>query len=204
MPLREPIELARMIPLVLMTESTTVRAAAAVSSTRPPFALSVPFLVLLTSDLSGRPVATSMTLDEMWSPTASVISLSPYMSRVKLLPEASATVPSSAVMVPELRTPGATSAANPPLVAVIRPRLTIDASGRPGMLKFIRPAMKSSFLMSLVVARKPAVLMTAPLPNRMPSRLMRKMRPFAVSVPRICDGPSPPVTRLSATDELLG
>ena len=77
--------------------------------------------MLLTSDLSGRPVATSMTLLAMLSPTASVISLSPYMSSVKLLPDASATVPSVAVMVPELRTPGATSAAKPPLVAVIRP-----------------------------------------------------------------------------------
>ena len=57
----------------------------------------------------------------MLSPTASVISLSPYMSSVKLLPDASATVPSVAVMVPELRTPGATSAAKPPLVAVILP-----------------------------------------------------------------------------------
>ena len=38
---------------------------------------------------------------------------------MKLLPEASATVPSVAVMVPELRTPGATSAAKPPLVAVM-------------------------------------------------------------------------------------
>ena len=34
-------------------------------------------LVLLTSDLSGWPVATSMTLEAIWSPTASVISLSP-------------------------------------------------------------------------------------------------------------------------------
>ena len=121
MPLWRPIELALITPLVLMTESTTARAAAAVSSTRPPLALSVPLLVLLTSDLSGRPVATSMTLLAMLSPTASVISLSPYMSSVKLLPDASATVPSVAVMVPELRTPGATSAAKPPLVAVILP-----------------------------------------------------------------------------------
>ena len=52
-----------MTPLVLMTESTTARAAAAVSSTRPPFALMTPLLVLLTSDLSGLPVATSITLE---------------------------------------------------------------------------------------------------------------------------------------------
>ena len=55
-----PIELASITPLVLMTESTTCRAAAAVSSTRPPLALIVPSLV--TSDLSGWPVATSITL----------------------------------------------------------------------------------------------------------------------------------------------
>ena len=64
--------------------------------------------------------------------------------------------------------------------------------------------MKSAFLISLVVARKPAVLTTEPGPNNMPSRLMMKTRPLAVSVPMISDGPRPPVTRLSATDELEG
>ena len=58
--------------------------------------------------------------------------------------------------------------------------------------------------MSFVVARKPAVFTTAEGPNRMPSRLMTNTRPFAVSVPMISEGPSPPVTRLSTTDELLG
>ena len=58
--------------------------------------------------------------------------------------------------------------------------------------------------MSLVVARKPAVLTTAPGPNRTPSRLMMNTRPLAVSVPRISEGPRPPVTLLSATDELDG
>ena len=72
------------------------------------------------------------------------------------------------------------------------------------MLKLYRPAMKSAFLMSLVVARKPAVFTTLPGPNRMPSRLMMKTRPLAVSEPMISDGPRPPVTRLSATDEALG
>jgi hypothetical protein len=58
--------------------------------------------------------------------------------------------------------------------------------------------------MSLVVARKPEVLMTAPGPNSTPSRLITNTRPLAVRVPRISDGPSPPVTRLSAIEELLG
>src|SRR5438132_14380847 len=80
----------------------------------------------------------------------------------------------------------------------------MDASGRPGMLKLYRPAIKSASLMSWVLARKPAVLTTAEGPNRIPSRLMRNTRPFAVSVPRISEGPSPPVTRLSTTEELPG
>ena len=89
-------------------------------------------------------------------------------------------------MVPELRTPGATSAAKPPFVAVIVPMLTIEASGRPGMLKLKRPAMKSSLRMSLVVARKPAVLITAPAPKMMPSRLTTNTLPLALRLPRIC------------------
>ncbi len=107
-------------------------------------------------------------------------------------------------MVPLLRTPGATSAANPALCAVIVPWLMIEASGRPGMLKLYRPAMKSEFLMSLVVARKPAVSTLAFGPNRTPSRLMTNTRPLALSVPRISVGPSPPVTRLSATEDEPG
>ncbi len=107
-------------------------------------------------------------------------------------------------MVPVLRTPGATSAAKPWLDAVMVPRLTIEASGRPGMLKFIRPAMKSSLRISLVEARKPAVLITALRPNSMPSRLMMKTRPLAVMVPSITEGPSPPVTRLSVIADELG
>ena len=45
MPLWRPIELASITPVVLMTELTTARAAAAVSSTRPPLALSVPLVL---------------------------------------------------------------------------------------------------------------------------------------------------------------
>src|SRR2546423_7706661 len=41
-PFLRPTELASITPVLLMTESTTWRAAAAVSSTRPPLALSLP------------------------------------------------------------------------------------------------------------------------------------------------------------------
>ena len=57
------------------------------------------------------------------------------MSSVNALPDASAMVPSFAVIVPVLRTPGATSAAKPPVCAVIDPMLTIEAFGLPGMVK---------------------------------------------------------------------
>ena len=70
-----PTEFASITPEVLMTELTTCRAAAAVSSTRPPFAFSLPSLV--TSDLSVCPVATSFTLPAISSPTPSCTSLSP-------------------------------------------------------------------------------------------------------------------------------
>src|SRR6266404_5783176 len=66
------------------------------------------------------------------------------------------------------------------------------------MLKLYRPAMKSEFLMSWVVARKPAVFTTALGPNRMPSRLMANTRPFAVSVPRISVGRAQPRDRRGA------
>jgi len=39
-------------------------------------------------------------------------------------------------MVPVLRTPGATNAAKPPLVAVMLPWLMIEALGCPAILKF--------------------------------------------------------------------
>ncbi len=87
------------------------------------------------SEVNGCPVATSFTWPAILSPTASVISLSQYMSRVKPLPAARPTVPSVASMMPELRTPGATSAAKPPCAAVIVPWFTTEAVGLPEMLK---------------------------------------------------------------------
>ena len=51
--------------------------------------------------------------------------------------------------------------------------------------------------MLLVVANRLPTLMLAPMPNRMPSGLTRKILPFEYSVPRICEGPCPPVTRSS-------
>src|SRR5436190_22566644 len=63
----------------------------------------------------------------------------------------------------------------------------MDASGRPGMLKLYRPAMKSAFLMSCVVARNPAVLTTDEGPNRI-RRLVRKVEENA---PVVAPEPQP-------------
>src|ERR1041385_1182320 len=64
--------------------------------------------------------------------------------------------------------------------------------------------MKSEFLMSFVVARKPAVLITPFGPISTPSRLIRKTWPLALSVPLMVEGPKPPITRLSATALAFG
>jgi hypothetical protein len=64
--------------------------------------------------------------------------------------------------------------------------------------------MKSALAMSWVVARKPAVLMTAPLPISTPFGLIRKTRPLALSVPKICDGFGSPMTRLSTVEVEFG
>src|ERR1700683_2585085 len=114
-------------------------------------------------------------------------------------------------MLPELRPPGATSAAKPPLVAVICPRLTTDAQDLPGTLKSYGPFPEAKLRLqpvslewqtSIVLARKPAELMTAPDPIKTPSPLMINTRPLASSVPSMSETPWP-VTRLSAIEELL-
>ena len=64
--------------------------------------------------------------------------------------------------------------------------------------------MKSLLAMLLVVATRLPTLMRAPMPNRMPSGLTRNTLPFDDSVPRICEGPWPPVTRSSWAELELG
>ena len=68
-------ELASMTPVLLITESTTLWAVAAVSVTWPPLALRRPSF--LTNEPSGSPVATSLTSAAIESPTASLRSWSP-------------------------------------------------------------------------------------------------------------------------------
>ena len=201
MPLRRPIELALITPLVLMTESTTARAAAAVSSTRPPFARSLPSL--LTSDLSGWPVETSITFEAIWSPTASVISLSPYMSRVKLLPEASADGAERggdgagvAHARRDQRREAAARRGDPAVVddRGVRPARDVEvvaAGHEVGVLDVVGGGEEARGVDHGAGAEQDAVAVD------------EEDAAVGGQVPRISDGPSPPVTRLSAT-ELLG
>ena len=48
------------------------------------------------------------------------------------------------------------------------------------------------------------MLISAPAPKMMPSRLTRNTRPLASMVPRICEGPWPPVTRLRVIEVAFG
>ena len=79
-------------------------------------------------------------------------------------PDAIATVPSCATITPSLRTSGASSAMYPPNAARRSPSLTTlpVLSFREN---FIRPAMKSSLLMPLVLATSPPTSTLEPLPK---------------------------------------
>ena len=120
-----------------------------------------------------------------------------------MLPDASVTVPRLAVMVPELRTPGATSAAKPPLVAVILP--PIDDRG-------IRPARDVELVGPGHEVAVPDVARRRQEAGGLDHRagaeddsvaVDDEHPPVRVDAARICDGPSPPVTRFRiAADEL--
>ena len=194
-PLAVPTERAWATPSRLITFLTMSRAAAAVSRTAPPSADRVP--VLFTSALMSFPSA-ALTCFVTWSPTANLISLSPYRSTVKLLPAAIWTVPRRAWMMPEFSTPGATSPTSPASAAVMVPRLTTEAvSLALGMSKFSLPAMKLALVMPDVVAMIAPTFTCAPLPNRMPLGLVMMTVPLAESWPRMVLAPLPS-TRFNA------
>ena len=170
---------------VLITESTTARAAAAVSSTlrRSRSARRSWF----ADQRLQRPARGDVDdLGRDLVPTARVISLSPYRSSVKLLPR-QRDVPSVAVMVPELRTPGATSAAKPPSSLVVHPVLD-RRIGPARNVDIVRPGHEIRVLDVIGGGEKARVFTTLPGPNTLPSRLMTTTRPLAVNVTMISDG----------------
>jgi hypothetical protein len=99
---------ARTVPVWLTTSSPTV-AELPISATRPPLACSVP---LFSTDALVAMASELMTM---------LVRPSPARSSVILRPEASATVPPSAVMLPALLTAAPISTTGPPLVVVILP-----------------------------------------------------------------------------------
>ena len=106
-------------------------------------------------------------------------------------------------MMPELATCGATSAAMPAWVTVIRPRLTTAAPGAAGWSNTMCPAMKFWLVIPAAVAMKPAVLICAPLVKVIPSWFSRITWPLALICPAIWDGFGP-TTRFSATAAAFG
>ena len=94
--------------------------------------------------------------------TSSATSPSPYMSSVWVTAPASTTVPSFAVMTPELATWGATKAASPACLMVIVPALSMRAVALPGWSNTSLPAMKFLLLMLEDETTRPAAFTCAP------------------------------------------
>ncbi len=111
-----------------------------------------------------------------------------------LLPAASTMSPFSAVIRPVFSTSVAISSRGPSVVRRVPSLRSLPAAPSASNLSF--PLLKSWLLMFSVDATRPAVSTLAPAPNRMPFGLIRKTRPLAIRLPRICDG-SWPTTRLS-------
>ena len=110
------------------------------------------------------------------------------------------------MIVPVLRTPGATSAANPPSRAVMMPSFTTEAPAWPASIVSAPPRMKLATAGSPIrpaLATTPATSTRAEGPNQMPLGLAMTTRPFEVIVPKIFDG-SVPMTRLTAIDAASG
>ena len=131
-PVLPPAVLAEILPPAETRFCTTPSAAAAVNCTVPPAARITPSLVTKDVTPSGVWVTCLVTFTDT--------SPSPYISRVTACAPASTTLPILALMVPALRTAGATSAARPAPLMVIVPWLITWALGFPPWSNTILPA----------------------------------------------------------------
>ena len=194
-PARAPTVLARTLPPACTSVFTTPSAARAVNCTVPPSAAMVPVLVTsAVTVLPSAPTGACVTCLVMSMDT----SPSPYMSSVCVVAPARTTWPKRAVMVPELATDGATSAANPASLTVIVPALVIRAFGLPGWSNTIRPAMKFWLLIPGALTITLCAFTCAPAWNTTPDGLVSTSWPLALIRPAMADG-SGPVTRFSVT-----
>ena len=187
-PLRLAMVCACTVPLFFTKLPIKALALRAVINTRPPSAIS---MCLFSTNALMMPCSTS-----------TVVKLVPLNTNVALLPEAMATVPWCATMMPSLRTSGASKATKPPSAACSVPWLTTLA-WLPLPLKLLFPAMKSSLLMPRVVTNKPPTSTCDLAPKMTPLALLMNTCPGALMRPMIWLG-SPPTTRLSVTDDADG
>ncbi len=158
-PVRPSTVLAWMVPPARTSVCTTPSAATALSCTTPPSAAMVP--VLVTSAVTGLPSGPAGTC-RTCPVTLMATRPSPYMSSVWVAAPASTTWPSFALMVPELATEGATSAASPACRTVIVPRLSMRAFALPGWSNTILPAIRLAFVMPAALTTTLCALTWAP------------------------------------------
>ena len=116
---------------------------------------------------------------------------------------ASTTVPSRAVITPELATCGATKAASPAWPTVMLPAFVTAAPGLAGRSNTSLPAMKFCVLIPGALTISPLTSTCAPRENATPAALVMMTLPFALIRPAITEG-SGPTTRFSVTALALG
>ncbi|MDT4848025.1 hypothetical protein FQZ97_821050 [compost metagenome] len=179
---------ARTVPDWFTTSSPAV-VELPMSITRPPSACKVAPAALTTLALVAMASAATTRL------------VSPSLPRSKLIlrPEASATVPRLAVMLPVLVTSAPISTTGPP-VAVSTPALltTLALLSSRRKSSLLLPARKSPsrVVSASVEATRPPTLTVAPWLNITPFGLTRNTRPGDVSCPAMVESWLP-VTRLS-------
>lgn len=169
-------------PVMFITLLTICSACPMLSSIVPPFALSVPRLLIFAFFVV--------------TPVSSSTSLSPYKSTVKFSAAANVILPRLAVIVPRLRTQGATKAAIPLFPTVIFParsmRERIPFAPVP-LVNAINavPFIKSRSSMSPVDTIMPLTSILERLPKITPFGSRTMTWPFALSFPKIFVGSVP-------------
>ena len=176
------------VPLFFTRLPIKALALRAVINTKPPSAIN---MCLLSTKALTMPWSTSMD-----------VKLLPLKTKVALLPAANEILPCWAMMMPSLRTSGASKATKPPIAACSLPWFTTLA----WLLlpeKLLLPDIKSSLLMPMVVTNRPPTSICDWGPKITPPGLTKNTCPVALMRPMIWLG-SPPTTRLSVTEAAEG
>ncbi len=232
-PLRVDSERAWITPVWLTTSWRASTFAAAISTTRPPSAATLPLFANCATAV-GSAACRSASLNLVW-PSAGMLKVvrpSPSKSRfsVTLLADTRPTEPRATLISPSLRTTPPSSATVPPgeVVVIDAPPSTFtwamlpsgpkksSCSFLPMALSSEPAGMKLLLAMSSVDATSPPTFTDAPLPKTMPLGLMRNTLPpgrFGLPASVVRSAPSmreawmlmpSPTTRFSSTAEVLG